>query len=412
MKIENLEIGMKIKYKKLCELLGIEPKEGNSRKKQFKEIDKLIEYHKEGQLFVIDKIFRTIEPPNNDIFKYNNNIYTEFGGENRTENIEQKHSFWHTPNYNNWNILFSDLSIGESYDTIKEICEEVNIPYDNIHPSRSLELIQQLYKIEKEDNKYIIKEKYLVPLEKVDFRVDKQTAWTMGNVLLSLMYNNAREGSIYTFFSYGQLYKYAQMYNEDYEKYKFNRKKLAVELGDMEIRVINDFYNVTSSVFKTNVKKGLKNLDSRCLAFATEGIAICEMVYNKEKERYEEIHRLANDYEISVILEHEKKALRYFGFSTKRTIWEQHMFIEFYNKVCEGIQNEGEIYKECNFANMKYYYKCVKLIHCYENTKIDYYEELEKKIIKEAKEQSSKKVIESKRYDEKNMKPLKEKLID
>ena len=41
MKIENLEIGMKIKYKKLCELLGIEPKEGNSRKKQFKEIDKL-----------------------------------------------------------------------------------------------------------------------------------------------------------------------------------------------------------------------------------------------------------------------------------------------------------------------------------------------------------------------------------
>lgn len=411
MNIENLEIGMKIKYKKLCELLGIEPKEGNSRKKQFKEIDKLIEYHKEGQLFVIDKIFRTTEPTNNDILNIYKNNNAEFVGENRTGIIEQKHSFWHTPNYDNWNVLFSDLSIGESYNTIKEICKEVNITYDIKNPIRSLELIQQLYRIEKEDNKYIIKEKYLIPIEKVDFRVDKQTAWTMGNVLLSLMYNNARKGSIYTFFSYGQLYKYAQMYNENYEKYKFNRERLA-KLNDMEVRVINDFYNVTNGVFKSNVKKGLKNLDNRCLAFATEGIAICEEVFNEEHGRYEEIHRLANDYEISVILEHEKKALRFFNFSTKKMVWEKHMFIEFYNKVCEGIQNEGVVYKECSFANMKYYYKCVKLIHCYENTKIDYYEELEKKIIKEAKEQSSKKVTESKRYDEEIMKPLKEQLLD
>ena len=58
MKIENLKNGQVLKnYKELCKVLDIEPKDGNTKKAQIKELERYCKYHKEGNKFVIDEIF-------------------------------------------------------------------------------------------------------------------------------------------------------------------------------------------------------------------------------------------------------------------------------------------------------------------------------------------------------------------
>jgi hypothetical protein len=58
MNIKNLKVGMEIKnYKKLCELLGVEPKTSNSKKKQLKEFKKYFEWDKKGQQVIIKKVY-------------------------------------------------------------------------------------------------------------------------------------------------------------------------------------------------------------------------------------------------------------------------------------------------------------------------------------------------------------------
>lgn len=60
MKIENLKVGQVLKnYKELCKLLGLKPtsKANNSRKAQFKELERYCKYHKEGHKIIIDEIY-------------------------------------------------------------------------------------------------------------------------------------------------------------------------------------------------------------------------------------------------------------------------------------------------------------------------------------------------------------------
>ena len=58
MNIKKLKSGMIIKnYKELCNILDEKIKTSNSKKAQFKEFDRYFKYHKEGQKFIIDKIY-------------------------------------------------------------------------------------------------------------------------------------------------------------------------------------------------------------------------------------------------------------------------------------------------------------------------------------------------------------------
>ena len=43
MKVENLIVGQVYKYKEICELIGIEPKTGNTKIKQLKELATLVD---------------------------------------------------------------------------------------------------------------------------------------------------------------------------------------------------------------------------------------------------------------------------------------------------------------------------------------------------------------------------------
>lgn len=59
MKIETLEVGLKIKnYKKLCELLDVKPTTGEAKQNQLEEISRYCKFHKEGNKFIIDEIYQ------------------------------------------------------------------------------------------------------------------------------------------------------------------------------------------------------------------------------------------------------------------------------------------------------------------------------------------------------------------
>ena len=56
-KVENLKVGQVIKnYKELCSLLEIKTKTGEAKQIQLEKLCNVIDYHKEGHKFVIDKI--------------------------------------------------------------------------------------------------------------------------------------------------------------------------------------------------------------------------------------------------------------------------------------------------------------------------------------------------------------------
>ena len=85
MKIENLKEGQIIKnYKVLCEILEIKYTKGNSRKYQLERLAKYVDYHKDGNKFIIDKIHsvpRTQIKERKRKYKfYLPNEHTEFKG--------------------------------------------------------------------------------------------------------------------------------------------------------------------------------------------------------------------------------------------------------------------------------------------------------------------------------------------
>lgn len=61
MEICNLKKGMEIKnYRELCKILNIKVKSSNSKKAQLKELERFCKYHKEGNRFIIDSIYKKV----------------------------------------------------------------------------------------------------------------------------------------------------------------------------------------------------------------------------------------------------------------------------------------------------------------------------------------------------------------
>lgn len=61
--VKNLKVGMIIKnYKNLCELVEEKVSTGNKKKSQLKDLERYCKYHKDGNKFIIDKIYDTPLP--------------------------------------------------------------------------------------------------------------------------------------------------------------------------------------------------------------------------------------------------------------------------------------------------------------------------------------------------------------
>lgn len=122
MEINNLKEGMVIKnYKVLCELLEIEATTSNSKLAQFKELERYINYEKQGQKFIIKEIFD--EPIKKEENKGNTGNFKQY------DNLNVEQSKW-----NNTGVYYiikdNDIYIGSTFKGYRERFMEHYNGYD------------------------------------------------------------------------------------------------------------------------------------------------------------------------------------------------------------------------------------------------------------------------------------------
>lgn len=108
----KLHPGMIVKnYKELCKILGIKPKTSNSKIRQLKEIEELVNYQKNGHAFIIKEVYdkKTIKAnplkPRDKRYKNPRNIYT------RHINQILLHILNNRPKKQLNNIAFKDICV-------------------------------------------------------------------------------------------------------------------------------------------------------------------------------------------------------------------------------------------------------------------------------------------------------------
>lgn len=109
MKTQNLTEGQVIKnYKELCSMLDVKAEAGNSKKAQLKELERFVNYHKEGNKFVIDEIYEVaqdkIRKERNDkgLTRDEYNTIKEQFKPFIYNVLLTKPNFVHTATFNNW----------------------------------------------------------------------------------------------------------------------------------------------------------------------------------------------------------------------------------------------------------------------------------------------------------------------
>lgn len=135
MEVSNLQVGQEYKYKELCELIGIEPKTGNTKIKQLKELATLINYEKNGVRFLIKEIYEEVKEKidkrkegNNTVFADDfRNLMIYMLHKNRTESmLMSKGAMYKAMNLVNENYLLAR-------NNIPKLSEIVELPQEAIY---------------------------------------------------------------------------------------------------------------------------------------------------------------------------------------------------------------------------------------------------------------------------------------
>ena len=390
MKIENLEKGMVIKnYKELCKMLEIKTTTGEAKQNQLKELAELVEYHKDGNKFVIDNIeklsdFVHIHDNNN------NNIYYRVNGQHPTtfkENDKDKDKDKMTRSELEeleWNTILSNiynLYDGRTY-TYPQICKALEVEKKTGNGKKAqLKQIERLIALErKKGAKFMVIRHYSVAFPKEDNRMDKVSRRTFGNMLLyGLMVEYFGIDGIDEEYEViegeginrdikdivvtrNKLYEHMDMVNPNYKKYKRNHKALAEETKTHKI-IIDDLYLKTELQLKGYVSKALSDLKDRRIIVDYND---CTKIVLKNGDK-----RLATDKETTRIAEAEKMVLKDMNIESIYQVMKQNRNEEFYKRVTDKLtklSKDKEEFKE--FENIKMYYKAINirttefLLHC------------------------------------------------
>ena len=135
MQVNNLIVGQSYKYKELCELIGIEPKTGNTKNSQLKELATVVNYEKNGVRFLIKEIYREKKEKMDKRRNGNNNVFTDdfrnlmiyMLHKNRTESmLMSKGAMYKAMNLVNENYLIARSNI-------PKLSEIVELPQEAIY---------------------------------------------------------------------------------------------------------------------------------------------------------------------------------------------------------------------------------------------------------------------------------------
>lgn len=135
MQVNNLIVGQSYKYKEICELIGIEPKTGNTKNSQLKELATVVNYEKNGVRFLIKEIYREKKEKMDKRKEGNNTVFTDdfrnlmiyMLHKNRTESmLMSKGAMYKAMNLVNENYLIARSNI-------PKLSEIVELPQEAIY---------------------------------------------------------------------------------------------------------------------------------------------------------------------------------------------------------------------------------------------------------------------------------------
>ena len=375
MNISNLKIGMVIKnYKELCKILEIKATSGEAKQNQLNKLAEVVEYHKEGNKFIIDNIkscrnlsVYTINNNNKNLYSLNSQKTTTFEKNDTKDKDKMTRSELEELE---WSIMTSNihkLLDGRTY-TYTQICKALEIERKTGDSKKAqFKQIERLVALEhKKGAKFFVLKHYSVPLEKQDSRMDEVSRKTFGNMLLyGLMveyfgidgideeYEVVKDNRfIDIVVTRNRLYEHMDMVNGNYRRYKYNHKELAEETQTHEV-IVDDYLVSTELQLKGYLTKALSNLKGRRLISSYND---CIMLVFKGHRRP------ATSNEEKLITLAEKKVLIDMDVDSIYHVIKQNRNEEFYKRVTNKLvklSKDDEEYKI--FKDIKSYYKAIKI---------------------------------------------------
>ncbi|EHR9037950.1 hypothetical protein ACV3K4_08795 [Clostridium perfringens] len=206
-------------------------------------------------------------------------------------------------------MRIENLEVGKVIKNYKELCNVMgwDVVSGNAKKSQIKEL-DRYCNYHKEGNKFVIDEIYENPLPKIDARLNGNNnvyVEEIADILVEYIANNKNKDKK-VLLSFSKLINILGLVNNTYTVAN-NRKSELAEILNMKLSAVHYFYNTSRAEFKKIINRALRNLQNRSVIKYEEKWQICEKV-NRDGETID-IYRLANDDEVSMILDAQKKSL-------------------------------------------------------------------------------------------------------
>ena len=304
-------------------------------------------------------------------------------------------------------MKIKNLTVGKVIKNYKELCELLEVEAkksgSNSHKAQ-LKEFNRYFEFEKQGHKYIIKNIYDKPKDKIDNRSNNiggnNTVFAddIEHLILNIL---AKSKDDTVTIARGQLYKALSMCNENYLLGRSNINKLS-EIIEIPKASIYEFYDNNSSKLRDTVERNLRRLRSRALITWNNTITVAvtevEIEYNEFGEpifdkrtksiRYKTktVHRLADKFEKKAILKYEHEVLKEMGIDTIQKVFLLGKWKYFKQQVENKLRE--------NDTNIDYYYDTYTITFNNEDVK-NYVKKLSDNSIKDIKNNINYNMIES-----------------
>lgn len=270
---------------------------------------------------------------------------------------------------------YDKLEIGMKFDNYKKICEFLNeeIRTGNSKMKQTKEWARY-FNYTKQGNKFIITEIYEKPLDKYDARTFNSggSIYTedLETLIMGLIYLKMKDNEHSMLITRSQLMCELGIINSTYNigrQYKYG----LASRGELDIKYVNDFYQLTDSSLKSMLETALKKLEKRSLidfksvyVFKVTGFKNDDVLTDddgyfenwKSINLNEPVYYEANEYETSLILSEQSRLLEKYNCSNLSEIMFRGLGNKFFSEVTEVLN------KQLNF-NIDYYFKQYKIIY-------------------------------------------------
>lgn len=176
------------------------------------------------------------------------------------------------------------LEVGKEYKNYKTMCmllEEK--PKSGNSKKSQLKEWERYFSFRNEGHKFIIEKIYDDTLDKIENRGGARHflshAERMDQILLYIIYKEKTNGEL--FLSFISLLREMNMVNKNY-KFANNNKKKAATYLNINLNVLEEFFDISRKTFRNNIESMLNRLENKSLIFWSKVKTICIIDVNAE----------------------------------------------------------------------------------------------------------------------------------